>query len=196
MTDKRTESQFDAPVSPAPMDDAQLENLLNTKYKGLKGVDMSKVSSVSRPSRGDARPGTGKWDFGGGRIQVNYRTPEELGPRTKIKFDKNNPDHVEELKTPHSERMLHPGGYFSIPAETVSTAKTAAPKKAPKKVSIPTVTEDTTAKVDVVSKTSGKEAERAKLIADKQAAARANKAKGRAEAAAAEAKRKKLLGLE
>lgn len=134
MTDKRSESQFDGPVNPAKMSDAEAETLLNTKYKGLKGVDMSKVSSVSMPSRGDTRPGTGKWDFGGGRVQVNMRSEEDMGERDMTKFDKNNKYHVALLSTNDETtqgRMLHPGGYFSFPKKKSETKPTAAP--APKK---------------------------------------------------------------
>ena len=135
MTDKRSESQFDGPVSPSKMSDAEAEHLLNTKYKGLKGVDMSKVSSVSMPSRGDTRPGTGKWDFGGGRVQVNMRPEEELGERDMTKFDKNNKYHVALLSTNDETtqgRMLHPGGYFSFPSKSKpATAPAPAPRKRP-----------------------------------------------------------------
>lgn len=136
MTDKRSESQFNEPVSPSKMSDAEAEQLLNTKYKGLKGIDMDKVSSVSMPSRGDTRPGTGKWDFGGGRVQVNTRSEEDMGERDMTKFDKNNKYHVAMLSTNDETtqgRMLHPGGYFSFPKKSKPGAPAEAPKAAPKK---------------------------------------------------------------
>ena len=110
-------------------------------YKGLEGK--KNIASVSLPSRHEATPGSGKWDFGGGRIQVSEYNKEELGPRETTKFDKNNKYHVAMLKSAATSTegtegmMIHPGGSFSFPKKE-APAKTegkAAPKKAvaPKK---------------------------------------------------------------
>lgn len=107
---------------------------INTEaiYKSLEGK--KNIASVSLPSRGDTRPGTGKWDFGGGRPHVEEYNEEELGPREMTKFDKTNKYHVG-LLSAHDETtkgmMLHSGGYFSFPKKE-APAKTegkAAPKK-------------------------------------------------------------------
>jgi hypothetical protein len=101
-------------------------------YKSLEGK--KNIASVSLPSRGDMRPGTGKWDFGGGRPRVEEYNEEELGPREMTKFDKNNKYHVGILTaTDDSNKgmMLHSGGYFSFPKKD-ATAKTK-PKAASKK---------------------------------------------------------------
>lgn len=117
-------------------DDKRTEGQFTGKYKSLEGVDPKTIASVSLPSRNDPRPGTGKWDFGGGRAQVNLRAPEELGEREMTKFDKNNKYHVAMLSTNDestSGRMLHPGGYFSFPKKAKTEAPAEAPKAAPKK---------------------------------------------------------------
>jgi hypothetical protein len=110
----------------------------NLPYKGLEGK--KNIASVSLPSRNEDVPGSGKWDFGGGRLQVSEYNKEELGPREMTKFDKNNKYHVGMLTAADDSNkgmMLHSGGYFSFPKKE-APAKTegkAAPKKAvaPKK---------------------------------------------------------------
>jgi len=106
---------------------------INTEaiYKSLEGK--KNIASVSLPSRGDTRPGTGKWDFGGGRPRVEEYNAEELGPREMTKFDKNNKEHVGLLTSKDDSNkgmMLHSGGYFSFPKQEATTkTKKAAPKK-------------------------------------------------------------------
>ena len=117
---------------------------INTEalYKSLEGK--KNIASVSLPSRGDTRPGTGKWDFGGGRPRVEEYNEEELGPREMTKFDKNNKYHVGMLTAKDDSNkgmMIHSGGYFSFPKKE-APAKTegkSAPKKAvaPKKDAAP-----------------------------------------------------------
>lgn len=101
-------------------------------YKSLEGK--KNIASVSLPSRGDTRPGTSKWDFGGGRPRVEEYTEEELGPREMTKFDKTNKYHVG-LLSAHDDTtkgmMLHSGGYFSFPKKE-APAKIEG-KVAPKK---------------------------------------------------------------
>jgi hypothetical protein len=102
-------------------------------YKGLEGK--KNIASVSLPSRNEATPGSGKWDFGGGRLQVSEYNKEELGPREMTKFDKNNKYHVGMLTaTDDSNKgmMVHEGGYFSFPKKEAAskTEGKAAPKKA------------------------------------------------------------------
>lgn len=110
----------------------------NLPYKGLEGK--KNIASVSLPSRTESTSGSGKWDFGGGRLQVSEYNEEELGPREMTKFDKTNKYHVGMLTaTDDSNKgmMVHEGGYFSFPKKEAA-AKTegkGAPKKAvaPKK---------------------------------------------------------------
>jgi hypothetical protein len=96
--------------------------------KALEGK--SNIAGVYGPQRRDMNtPGSGKWDFGGGRprYDVIERTAEESGPREMIKFDKNNKKHVGLLTSEddsNKEMMLHSGGYFSFPKKDG-----AAPKK-------------------------------------------------------------------
>lgn len=102
-------------------------------YKGLIGK--KNIAWASLPSRHESSQGTGKWDFGGGRLQVAERTPEELGPREMTKFDKNNKYHVAMLKSAGESKdateglMLHSGGYFSFPKK--EQPKKEAPQKKP-----------------------------------------------------------------
>jgi hypothetical protein len=110
----------------------------NLPYKGLEGK--KNIASVSLPSRNEDTPGSNKWDFGGGRLQVSEYNKEELGPREMTKFDKNNKYHVGMLTaTDDSNKgmMVHEGGYFSFPKKeaAVKTEGKGAPKKAvaPKK---------------------------------------------------------------
>ena len=105
---------------------------IDSIYKSLEGKN--NIASVSLPSRGDTRPGTSKWDFGGGRPRVEEYNKEELGPREMTKFDKTNKYHVGLLTANDDSNkgmMLHSGGYFSFPKkEAPAKSKTkAAPKK-------------------------------------------------------------------
>jgi hypothetical protein len=114
--------------------------VVNTEsiYKSLEGK--KNIASVALPSRNDQRPGSGKWDFGGGRPHVEEYNEEELGPREMTKFDKNNKYHVGILTAKDGSNkgmMLHSGGYFSFPKKDAS----AQPKKkaAPKETAAPQV---------------------------------------------------------
>jgi hypothetical protein len=107
-------------------------------YKGLEGK--KNIAAVSLPSRNETTEGSGKWDFGGGRLQVSEYNDEQLGPREMTKFDKNNKYHVGMLTaTDDSNKgmMIHSGGYFSFPKKGAAskTEGKGAPKKAvaPKK---------------------------------------------------------------
>jgi hypothetical protein len=164
-------------------------------YKSLEGK--KNIASVSLPSRGDTRPGTGKWDFGGGRLQVSEYNEEELGPREMTKFDKTNKYHVGLLTAQDDSAkgmMLHPGGYFSFPKKA-APAETK-PKAAPKKAVAPAPKVENKEVPDTKVVPRGSVSERDKVIAEKKAKSLESKIKGRAEREAAEAKRKKLLGLE
>lgn len=108
-------------------------------YKGLVGK--KNIATVSLPSRNETTAGSGKWDFGGGRLQVSEYNKEELGPRDMTKFDKNNKYHVAMLKGAGNSSegteglMIHSGGYFSFPKKE-APAKTEG-KEAPKKAVAP-----------------------------------------------------------
>ncbi len=108
--------------------------VINTEsiYKSLEGK--KNIASVALPSRGDTRPGTSKWDFGGGRPHVEEYNEEELGPREMTKFDPKNKYHVGMLTAKDDSNkgmMLHSGGYFSFPKKDATTK--TKPKAAPKK---------------------------------------------------------------
>jgi hypothetical protein len=96
-------------------------------YKGLIGA--KNISSVAIPARGADRKGSNPWDFGGGRLQVSERTPEELGPRDITKFDPKNKYHVAMVKSAAekdesaSGMLLHSGGSFSFPKKEAPQKK-------------------------------------------------------------------------
>lgn len=102
-------------------------------YKGLIGK--KNIAWASLPSRHESSKGTGKWDFGGGRLQVKERDEEEMGPREMTKFDPKNKYHVAMLKSSAESSdgteglMLHPGGHFSFPKK--EAPKKEAPQKKP-----------------------------------------------------------------
>ena len=95
--------------------------------KALEGKN--NIAAVYGPPRRDMdTPGSGKWDFGGGRprYDVVERTAEESGPREMTKFDKNNKYHVGMLQAEDDSAagmMIHPGGYFSFPKKETAERK-------------------------------------------------------------------------
>jgi hypothetical protein len=102
-------------------------------YKAIEGKN---IASVSGPARRDKdTPGSGKWDFGGGRKRYDIveATEEQTGPREMTKFDKNNKHHVGIISATDGSNegmMMHPGGYFSFPKkETTERKMVKAPEK-------------------------------------------------------------------